>query len=194
MPGILLIEDSPQIAMLKRRTLTAEGFDVRPAANGREALEILDKNPFPDAIVSDLNQREFEGYDLVHVLRGRFHGDLLTATEALERRFKPRIQIALQYAHLRGRRIGDIPLILTSSGPLPPWKRTQMKKDQSFENWMAENAEIDHYERAIQAADAFLVIEPVFEEREGCVASPLKELREMRQLVAELRKRIRYNP
>lgn len=75
MPEILLVEDSPQIAMLKRQTLIAAGFSVWPAANGRQALEILDQNPFPDAIVSDLNQREFEGYDLVHVLRGRFRGD-----------------------------------------------------------------------------------------------------------------------
>lgn len=114
----------------------------------------------------------------------------MTATEALERRFKPRIEIALQYAHLRERRVRDIPLILTSSGPLPPWEKTQMKPSQSFKKWMIENAEIDHYERAIQAADAFLVIEPVFEEKGGCIASPLKELKGMRELIAELRRKI----
>lgn len=159
MPEILLVEDSPQIKQFKIQSLADVGFNVTPAYNGTEACRILDFGRVkPDAIVSDLNQPEFEGYDLVHLLRGQFKWRLFKQIPESERRFGKRVEIALQYAKLRDE-FGKTPLILTSSGAVPewPWKKVQ----GDYPEWELKNAEILHYSRALDLADKFFVIEPI---------------------------------
>lgn len=51
---ILLVEDDVDLRRLYRLTLTFEGFDVREAGDGFEALRQVDEQP-PDLIVLDID-------------------------------------------------------------------------------------------------------------------------------------------
>ena len=58
---VLVVDDTPRIRELLADYLAAEGFEVRTAANGREALEVLD-GWRPDLIVLDLTMPEMDGW------------------------------------------------------------------------------------------------------------------------------------
>ena len=159
MAEILLVEDSPKIRQFKKEAIKKAGFNVTSAYNGIEACHILDTEAYqPDAIVSDLNQPEFEGYDLTHLLRGQFKWRIFQQIPELKRRFEKRVEIALRYKHLRDK-FGKTPLILTSSGPVPEWPWKKVKGEWAV--WESANAEILHYSRVLELADKFFVIEPV---------------------------------
>src|SRR5260221_10627609 len=42
---VLVIDDDPHVRLLVQTLLEAEGFDVRPAADGREGLELQEGEP-----------------------------------------------------------------------------------------------------------------------------------------------------
>jgi signal transduction histidine kinase/CheY-like chemotaxis protein len=69
---VLVVDDDPKTCDFVAELLHSEGYHPITAANGREALEILDKGP-ADAIVLDLNMPEMDGFE---VLR-RVHDDPL---------------------------------------------------------------------------------------------------------------------
>jgi CheY-like chemotaxis protein len=54
MPMLFLIEDEPDIRESLAELLEGEGYEVRTAANGREALKALENLPVPGLIVLDL--------------------------------------------------------------------------------------------------------------------------------------------
>ena len=77
MTSLLFIEDDDSIRLALRLALEDEGYEVRPAADGREALDILQGAPsapvgqagsaaqapwLPDAIVLDLYMPEMDGW------------------------------------------------------------------------------------------------------------------------------------
>jgi CheY-like chemotaxis protein len=43
---------------------------VVSAENGRDAIEILKRNPDSDAVLMDIMMPEFDGYDTIRVIRG----------------------------------------------------------------------------------------------------------------------------
>ena len=59
---ILLVEDNKELLMLMKQLLHHH-YNVMTANNGREALEIIQSNPF-DIIVSDVMMPEMDGYEL----------------------------------------------------------------------------------------------------------------------------------
>jgi len=68
-PGYLLIvEDDPDIRNLLDTTLTFRGYRVVSAQNGREALDIAQKE-HPEIVVADIMMPELDGFGLVHRLR-----------------------------------------------------------------------------------------------------------------------------
>ena len=68
-PGcVLLVEDDADIRRITRDALTAGGWTVSEAENGRVALEHVARN-VPDAIVLDLMMPEMDGFEFLDELR-----------------------------------------------------------------------------------------------------------------------------
>jgi two-component system, OmpR family, response regulator MprA len=86
-PRVLVVEDDTDIAGVLRRSLDKEGYEVRVAGDGEEALgEAADFEP--DAVVLDLGLPKIDGVEVCRQLR--HDGDvpilILTARDALESR------------------------------------------------------------------------------------------------------------
>lgn len=65
---LLLIDDDPNLILLVKDYLEFRGYEVVTAENGREALEILEKE-IPDMIICDVMMPEMDGYSLVKYVR-----------------------------------------------------------------------------------------------------------------------------
>ena len=68
---ILLVEDEEAVRAFGARALSARGYTVLEAANGVEALEVADKNPKIDLIVSDVVMPEMDGPTMFGEMRKR---------------------------------------------------------------------------------------------------------------------------
>lgn len=68
LPSILVAEDDPAIADALRRALTHEGYAVRSAADGAEALEMLAREP-ADLVILDVAMPHVDGLEACRRLR-----------------------------------------------------------------------------------------------------------------------------
>jgi CheY-like chemotaxis protein len=68
---ILLIDDDPDIRESMGMLLNEEGYDVRTAEHGFDALLQL-RTAVPDVIISDLNMPQMSGFEFLSVVRRRF--------------------------------------------------------------------------------------------------------------------------
>jgi DNA-binding response OmpR family regulator len=64
----LVIEDDAAIRRLVEKILRRENFEVAMAADGREALEVLQTRPF-DVIVLDLMIPEVDGFEIIEFMK-----------------------------------------------------------------------------------------------------------------------------
>ncbi len=85
---ILAVEDDPVARAVLRQGLRRLGHEVVEAADGREAWELLEKEPVR-VVVSDWVMPESDGLDLCQHVRGRVGGEyvyfiLLTSSDATE--------------------------------------------------------------------------------------------------------------
>jgi CheY-like chemotaxis protein len=60
---ILLVDDDDEIREPLADLLSDEGYNVYEAANGREALNLLDNIPRPDLILLDIFMPEMDGFE-----------------------------------------------------------------------------------------------------------------------------------
>lgn len=67
---ILIVDDEPMMREVLGDVMTSEGYRVRCAKDGQEALEVVAIEP-PDLIVSDVAMPGVDGVELVRRLRGR---------------------------------------------------------------------------------------------------------------------------
>ena len=65
---LLLIDDDPNLILLVKDYLEFRGYEVMTAENGRDALDILEKD-VPDMIICDVMMPEMDGYTLVDHVR-----------------------------------------------------------------------------------------------------------------------------
>ncbi len=65
---LLIVEDIPDILTLLKATLEFKGYRVLTARDGREALEVIEKER-PSVIVTDILMPRMDGFNLVHHLR-----------------------------------------------------------------------------------------------------------------------------
>ena len=65
--SVLVVEDEPCIAMVCKRTLTAEGFEVDIAVNGEVALDMWRKKEY-DLCISDIRTPRMNGIELYRQL------------------------------------------------------------------------------------------------------------------------------
>jgi two-component system KDP operon response regulator KdpE len=66
---VLVIDDESSIRKLLRMGLSAQGYDVVEAQNGKIALELLAQSPA--LIILDLGLPDIQGHDLLQMIRGR---------------------------------------------------------------------------------------------------------------------------
>jgi DNA-binding NtrC family response regulator len=71
MPRILVVDDAPPILMLLSKILTEEGFEVRTAKNGEEAVKLLQTESFA-LMISDINMRPVNGAELLRKTRATY--------------------------------------------------------------------------------------------------------------------------
>jgi two-component system, OmpR family, response regulator MprA len=83
-----VVDDDAPIRRMLDRTLTAEGYEVRWAADGGAALASIESSA-PDAVVLDVSMPGLDGLEVCRRVRGKRLGTpilLLTARDALEDR------------------------------------------------------------------------------------------------------------
>ena len=69
MPSVLIVDDDPFIRKLVATTLEdVAGFELKEAANGREALEVAGRTP-PELVFLDIDMPEVDGYEACRRLR-----------------------------------------------------------------------------------------------------------------------------
>jgi len=69
---ILLVEDEDMVRAVAERALTRQGYRVRTASNGEEALELLSEDDPVDLLISDVMMPTMDGPTLVAHARERF--------------------------------------------------------------------------------------------------------------------------
>jgi two-component system chemotaxis response regulator CheY len=70
MAKALVVDDSRAVRMILARTLKELGYEVREAANGREALEVIEvEKTAVTLVLADWNMPEINGLDLLRRLR-----------------------------------------------------------------------------------------------------------------------------
>lgn len=89
----LLVEDEPNMVRTLARILERRGHHVDSAANGEEALRLLEREPY-DLVITDLNMPVMDGMQLLREMRARGlqpatlvltgHGTIQSAVEAMK--------------------------------------------------------------------------------------------------------------
>jgi len=67
---ILVIDDEPPIRKLLRVGLSAHGYQIVEASNGKMALDLLSQQA-PDLVILDLGLPDMEGHELLRTIRAR---------------------------------------------------------------------------------------------------------------------------
>lgn len=70
---ILIVEDDPDLRLVHSEILSLEGYPVLTAADGVEALELVERQGPPAIILLDLRMPGMDGWDLAEELRTRPH-------------------------------------------------------------------------------------------------------------------------
>jgi two-component system, OmpR family, KDP operon response regulator KdpE len=68
---ILVIDDEPPIRKLLRVGLSAHGYQIVEASNGKMALDRLSEQ-VPDLVILDLGLPDMEGHELLRTMRARY--------------------------------------------------------------------------------------------------------------------------
>jgi CheY-like chemotaxis protein len=69
-PRVLIVDDDPDIREILGLILGADGFDVRVAADGAEALQLLSEDPAIALAIVDLMMPRMSGAELIRHLQG----------------------------------------------------------------------------------------------------------------------------
>ena len=68
---ILVVDDEPSILTTSQQVLEVQGYEVRTARDGFEALVEL-RRALPDILISDLSMPNMSGFELLSIVRQRF--------------------------------------------------------------------------------------------------------------------------
>ncbi len=70
-PKVLIVDDEPTVCRSCEKILSREGYLVRVAYSGKQAIAILEQEPF-DIVFTDLKMADMGGMELLETLRSRF--------------------------------------------------------------------------------------------------------------------------
>ena len=80
----IVVDDDPDIRYFVRLVLAHEGYSVREAVNGKDALEKLGTQP-ADLLVTDLMMPDIDGIELIRsVRRNGMAGTIIAISGAIE--------------------------------------------------------------------------------------------------------------
>jgi CheY-like chemotaxis protein len=110
---VLIVDDDDDMRETLRVCLEEEGFAVRTARNGREALDLLAAGALPGLILLDLMMPEMNGWEVLERLRddavraeipvavmsGSHRGDVKSATYVVPKPFDLGVMIDLVQEH-----------------------------------------------------------------------------------------------
>lgn len=65
---ILIVDDSKTVLTMIREALEQDGHRVLEALNGREALDVMEKDS-PELVITDINMPEMDGLTLIQEIR-----------------------------------------------------------------------------------------------------------------------------
>ena len=66
--NILVVDDNPQITRVLKTTLSSQGYSIRTAADGKQALQEM-KGWSPDLVITDLRMPNMDGRELCRAIR-----------------------------------------------------------------------------------------------------------------------------
>ncbi len=84
---ILVVDDESQITRVLRTTLSSNGYDVRTAADGPSALDVMGDWK-PDLVITDLSMPEMNGIELCGEIRKRSEIPIIVLSVKGEERTK----------------------------------------------------------------------------------------------------------
>ncbi|PZE19594.1 response regulator transcription factor [Paenibacillus xerothermodurans] len=64
-PSIVMIDQNTDLLDFMQARLGHQGYDVRPAQDGREGLNLINETP-PDIVITELTLPALDGYQLIH--------------------------------------------------------------------------------------------------------------------------------
>ena len=89
---VLVVDDEPGIRNVLEQAMSEDGFKVAKAVDGRQALKLFEKNPFP-LVIADIVMPEIDGIELMQSIKRMrsttqviiitSHASVETAVEAL---------------------------------------------------------------------------------------------------------------
>lgn len=65
---VLLVDDAPDYLMLLKQCLAEDGYEIRMASSGSQALSGIGDHP-PDIVLLDINMPEMDGYEVCKALK-----------------------------------------------------------------------------------------------------------------------------
>jgi two-component system KDP operon response regulator KdpE len=68
--NILVVDDEPQITRVLKTTLSSQGYGIRTAADGEQALHEM-KGWSPDLVITDLRMPKMDGLQLCRAIRAK---------------------------------------------------------------------------------------------------------------------------
>jgi two-component system KDP operon response regulator KdpE len=68
--NILVVDDEPQITRVLKTTLSSQGYAIRTASDGDEALQVM-KEWMPDLLITDLRMPHMNGLELCRHVRAK---------------------------------------------------------------------------------------------------------------------------
>jgi CheY-like chemotaxis protein len=85
--SVLIADDDPSLRNALKLALEANGYDVRVAANGGEALALQSKAP-ADVLITDIFMPESDGFEAIDGFRKAFPGTKIVAMSGDAKRAK----------------------------------------------------------------------------------------------------------
>lgn len=80
---ILVVDDNPEIGIMLREYLSAEGYDVLTAGNGQQALYAA-RQEKPDCIILDLMMPEMSGQEFIRIYTAESDTPILVLTAKVD--------------------------------------------------------------------------------------------------------------
>ena len=84
---ILVVDDEAQIARVLKATLTAQGYSIRTASDGDDAVQAM-KTWTPDLVITDLRMPNMDGVELCRYLRAKSNIPIIVLSVKNEERIK----------------------------------------------------------------------------------------------------------
>jgi CheY-like chemotaxis protein len=87
---LLFVDDDDAVRRLTPLVLTSQGYEVRSAADGLEALQLM-KEALPELVISDLRMPRMSGFEFLSIVRRKYpnmpviaiSGEFLSGTEVM---------------------------------------------------------------------------------------------------------------